>query len=79
MQSEIEARDSKLQEIQAEVRAKEEAYDESQRLLAATQKELRTTMESLQAPVIITSQEEDKQMIRARLHAVKSLGLVKKH
>ena len=35
-------------------------------------------MESLQAPVRITSKEEGKQLIQAALHAVKSLELVKK-
>ena len=60
------------------MRAKENAYEESQGLLAATKEELRIAVESLQAPIRITSQEEGKQMIRSGLHAVKSLELVKK-
>jgi len=65
-------------EITAELCAKEEAYAESQRLLVASQEELRIVVESLQAPIRITSQEEGKQLIRAGLHGIKNLELVKK-
>ena len=78
LQNDLAARDATIEELKDEMRAKEGAYEESQGLLAATKEELRVAVESLQAPIRITSQEEGKQMIRSGLHAVKSLELVKK-
>ena len=78
LQKDLAARDATIEELKDEMRAKERAYEESQGLLAATKEELQVVVESLQAPIRITSQEEGKQMIRSGLHAVKSLELVKK-
>ena len=61
-----------------ELQVKESAYEESQRLLAASREELNSAMESLQVPVRITTQEEGKEMIRAGLQAVKSLEIVRR-
>jgi len=66
-----------VQELQNELRAKERAFEDSQSQLAASKEELDAALESLRAPVRITSQEEGEKMIWYGLHAVKTLEVIK--